>query len=635
MKKLLTLLLFVLTAFSFSSKAQPGTVCNAGFNFQFINGNTVNFTPVFIGDSLNTFHQWSFGDGSAASTPLVYHSYAANGIYNVKHVIRKINPNGVEVCRDSVTKQIVIQQACNLVANFYSFPDSTGLLKIQFINTSVPLDPTDSVQWSFGDGTSSFAINPSHTYANYGTYTVCLRVKKNNSPPGTAPCVKEICKTIVIAQPCSLTANFNWSSAASNPLTIAFQNLSTSLSSTDSVRWTFGDGTTSLTVSPTHTYQQPGTYTVCLRVQKNNSAGSAPCVKEICKTVIVQSPCNIQVNFSMRRDSINTRKVYFTNLTGVTTTNATVKWNFGDGSYSTSWNAVHEYAQPGMYKVCLIVQTDSNCVREKCDTVVINQTSPACKDLSKYKFEKYNNDNQKYKFSPDYVGNDIVYTWTFGDGTGSHDAIATHRYAQAGTYVACLTAWRGPNCASTTCKEIRVLPQINCDSIHVSYAYQRDPLLSNRIYFHANTNFPLLDQTWTISKLSSTTPPVILHQNNPVYVFGDTGYYRVCLKAVTLGGCVKEYCNIIRIENIAPLCILQVFPNPATNLINVAVQLTQPETIHAYVYNALNVLVKEKNQQGVTGNNFVAININDLVPGLYSIKVIYGGKTCYARFSKL
>ena len=227
-------------------------------------------------------------------------------------------------------------------------------------------------------------------------------------------------------------------------------------------------------------------------------------------------------------------------------------------------------------------------------------------------------------------------TWTFGDGTGSHDAVATHRYAQPGVYTVCLTAWRGPNCASTTCKEIRVLPQVNCDSIRVTYTYQRDPFIPNKVYFYVNANFPVLDQTWTITKLTpSTTTPVILHQNNPSYVFGDTGTYRVCLKAITLGGCVKEFCSVIRIERLAPVCILQAYPNPTSSVINVAVSLPQPLLIKAYVYNSVNVLVKEKQQQGATGNNVVTINVNDLAPGAYTIKVLYGNSTCYARFTKL
>jgi len=57
--------------------------------------------------------------------------------------------------------------------------------------------------------------------------------------------------------------------------------------------------------------------------------------------------------------------------------------------------------------------------------------------------------------------------------------------------------------------------------------------------------------------------------------------------------------------------------------------------IHAYVYNSTNVLVREKHQQGVTGNNLVTINVNDLPSGMYTIKFIYGNRTCYARFQKL
>jgi PKD repeat protein len=643
MKKIITLLLIILSAFSLTTTAQTGTACNADFTFQFTTANTVKFTPVVIGDSINTFHQWSFGDGITAAIALPTHTYTANGVYTVKHIVYKINPNGIQVCRDTVTKQIIIQQVvCNLQAYFTWRIDSLHWQNVIFQNQTLPTEAADSIRWNFGDGSPTVSgvvgtlSTPSHVYANAGTYNVCIRVKKNNTTSGT-PCVSEICKTVIVAQPCNLIANFSFASTATNPLTIAFLNLSIPLSATDSIRWTFGDGSTSTDISPTHTFAQAGTYTVCLRVKKSNTiAGTIPCVSEICKTVIVQSPCNIQIGFTMHRDSVNPRKVYFNNTTIAPTISATAKWSFGDGTYAGTWNAVHEYALPGTYRVCLTIQTAPNCIKEKCDTVVIPPPAPSCQDISKFKFEKFSNDNQKYKFTPDYVSNDIVYTWTFGDGTGSHDAVATHRYAQPGVYTVCLTAWRGPNCASTTCKEIRVLPQVNCDSIRVTYTYQRDPFIPNKIYFYVNANFPVLDQTWTITKLTpSTTTPVILHQNNPSYVFGDTGTYRVCLKAITLGGCVKEFCSVIRIERLAPVCILQAYPNPASSVINVAVSLPQPLLIKAYVYNSVNVLVKEKQQQGAAGNNVVTINVNDLAPGAYTIKVLYGNSTCYARFTKL
>jgi hypothetical protein len=148
---------------------------------------------------------------------------------------------------------------------------------------------------------------------------------------------------------------------------------------------------------------------------------------------------------------------------------------------------------------------------------------------------------------------------------------------------------------------------------------------------------PILDQTWTITRLNGTVtlPPVILHQNNPVYLFQDTGLYRVCLRAITLGGCVKEYCNNIHIQQVSSACELQAIPNPASTNVYVNVYLTQPQVIHASIYNNLNVLVMDKTQQGITGNNVVSFNINTLSAGQYTIRLVYGNNVCYARFQKL
>jgi PKD repeat protein len=313
-------------------------------------------------------------------------------------------------------------------------------------------------------------------------------------------------------------------------------------------------------------------------------------------------------------------------------------WTFGDGSSLTSWNAIHEYAQPGRYIVCLKVYLpNSNCVRETCDTVYIPVPVPPCTQLSRYHYQVSPNDNQKYKFTPDYINTTFQYTWTFGDGTGSHDPIAEHRYAQPGIYVACLTVWRSNTCASTTCQEIRVLPQINCDTAHIGYTFQRSPNVPNKVQFFANATLPILDQVWSITRVGGTvaTPPVILHQNNPIYLFQDTGYYKVCLKATLQGGCVKEYCNYIRIDQVSNVCELQAFPNPTSALVNVNLFLTQPEMIHATVYNNLNVVVLQHNQQGNTGNNLITLNVSNLIAGQYNIRLVYGNRVCYARFQKL
>ncbi len=828
MKKLVFLLFTLLSMAGFIATAQ-NTACNAAFNFTHLNGNTVQFTPAQPGTPASTMHYWMFGDGIMSNLVTPVHTYTSGQVFTVKHLIIVNNPNGVEICRDSSFTTITVQNSCNLVVNFTVTPTTATGNSFHFENTSVPLNPGDSIFWSFGDGSSSAVVSPNHTYAQPGTYTVCLWVYQVNVP-GTAPCVRDICKTVTV-QPvntCTLTASFSWAMVAGAVNTVHFQNSSVPLQNTDSIRWTFGDGTSSSQIHPNHTYTQPGTYNVCLRVQKRDSIGGLTnCVREICNTIIIQSPpacnlvvnfnvfrdslstipntyhfqnlsspvtntdsirwnfgdgttsnqlnpthtyaqpgtytvclrvqkrdsiggltncvretcntiviqstpacnlvanfivfrdslstvpntfhfqnlsspinntdsirwnfgdgttsnqvnpthsyaqpgnymvclvilkrdpnggltnciretckqvtvpatCNIQSSYTWRADSINTRKIFFTNTSMPATTTATAFWTFGDGTTSTAWNPAHEYANPGAYYVCLKLQISNTCFSYTCDTVIIQAPLPNCTQQSAFSFTRSNTNSMLYHFTPAHVNSNWQYTWTFGDGTGSHDINPSHQYAQPGNYTVCLTVYRNAGCASTTCRPLSATTQVNCNNITVSYNYQRDPVITNKYYFQAISNYPVVSQSWTITRLpaSAGTAPVTLLQNNPTYVFQDTGLYRVCLRAVTLGGCVKEYCREIYIQQVITPgnCSLQVYPNPANTQVNLNIYLAQPQMINAYIYNSQNMLVKEKHQQGFTGNNLVAIPVANLVAGTYTMRVVYGNSVCYAQFVKL
>ncbi|HEX2682525.1 MAG TPA: PKD domain-containing protein, partial [Ferruginibacter sp.] len=456
-----------------------------GFNAEPLPANPLSIrfinqsAPVIATDSMF----WSFGDGTtltgvvgnpAVANPI--HTYANAGSYNVCLTVKKHPTTTNAPCIRTWCRSVVVPEPCNLVVGFSSEPLPTNPLSIRFTNTSAPVIATDSLFWTFGDGTSLAGVQgnpavatPIHTYTAPGSYNVCLTVKKHPTTTN-APCIRTWCKAVIIPVPCNLVASFTSQPDPNHPLRIKFTNTSTPSSPTDSVRWTFGDGSSVSGLqsdpniaAPTHNYATAGNYTVCIRVKKNysNTPPGAICVRELCRTVVVEHPCNFYVNFSWRLDSLNLRKVFFTNLSTPPTAAATAVWTFGDGTSVTSWNAVHEYAQPGAYRVCLRVYlgNNTNCVREICDTVYIPHPVPPCTQLSRYHFERFPNDNQRYKFIPDYINQNLQYTWTFGDGTGSHDPIATHRYAQPGIYVACLTVWRGQDCASTTCHEIRVEAQ--------------------------------------------------------------------------------------------------------------------------------------------------------------------------------
>ena len=637
----------------------PGTTCTLQANFYAYLDTTVS-TP-------NSFHfqntsvplgntdsiRWTFGDGTESYQVSPNHTYAQPGTYTVCLRVQKRNANGtLSDCIRETCHTIVVQNhtPCTLVANYYAYLDTTAStpLTYHFENTSVPLNNTDSVRWTFGDGTASNQVSPNHTYTHSGTYTVCLRVQKRSPNGPLTDCIREICHSITILNQdsCTLVASFysvhDTLNAGPLPNIYHFVNTSTPLNAMDSVHWTFGDGSGSSELNPTHSYAQAGTYAVCLRVQKRNTngIGYSNCISETCHTIVIPPACNVQAHFIWIADSLNNRKIYFSNQTSASSTSATALWSFGDGTSSTTWNPVHEYAQPGNYAVCLRVQVGPNCVGYWCDSITIQPpVTVNCMQQSQFSFVKAAANSQLYYFTPTYTNTNWQYTWTFGDGTGSHAIAPTHHYTQAGNYTACLTVYRDANCASTTCKYIHVVQQVNCDSVHVGFNYQSTTTFPNRVYFSTTSNYSVIHETWTITRIpsSSTTQTVTLNQYNPIYVFTDTGYYNVCLRAETSFGCIKEVCRVIHIAQLAPVytCNLQLFPNPANNQVSANIFLTQPQMIDVYIYNSMNILVKQKHQQGSTGNNVVTVGINDLVPGNYTMKVIHGNDVCYAQFVKL
>ena len=118
--------------------------------------------------------------------------------------------------------------------------------------------------------------------------------------------------TVAIDQPNPDVVSFSWST---DNLVVEFNNNSTQ----GDYLWDFGDGNTSSDINPTHTYAEPGTYTVCLRLLTDCG------VKELCNTLSVNNasidenywdyisvypnPTNSMVYFSITHPELSTIKI--------------------------------------------------------------------------------------------------------------------------------------------------------------------------------------------------------------------------------------------------------------------------------------------------------------------------------------
>lgn len=132
--------------------------------------------------------------------------------------------------------------------------------------SSVSTGEISSYSWVFGDGTTSDAENPSHTYNNYGTYTAVLTV---TGPGGTNSSSTTI--TVTTPAPVSVFTSNNNSGCA--PFTVTFTSNSTGVIS--SYSWNFGDGGTSTVQNPSHTFNNSGTYSVSLTVTGPGGSNSS------------------------------------------------------------------------------------------------------------------------------------------------------------------------------------------------------------------------------------------------------------------------------------------------------------------------------------------------------------------------
>lgn len=525
-----------------------GGSCNLSANFGFQSGSNSNFyfvnstTGLQSGDSI----RWTFGDGTSSIQKNPTHVYNNPGTYQVCLRVKRATPPNTAPCVSEICKTIVVQNtSCNLTVGFQATPVAGAINTYQFQNSSSPISAGDSIVWRFGDGSFGFDVNPSHTYANPGVYNVCLTIQKRDSAGMPTNCLRTYCDSIQVAGViCNMTPSFSFIADSSSSNSIKFFNATTGLQPTDSVFWSFGDSTYSNVSSPVHTYPAPGSYLVCLRIVRPMPAGTAPCVKENCRWISVQAPCNVQPLFGWSEDSVNSYKISFNNQSSnlPVGTQSYMIWNFGDGTSSSETNPVHIYRNAGTYAVCLRIISGNNCNKTYCDSVTVD--SGGCYIVSNFNKFNTNSSSLTASFRPSTIDSSWSYSWSFGDGSSSNMITPAHTYAYSDSFNVCLTVSKGANCTNTTCKWIFVNPPINCDSIKLSFSAIRNNNSYDRYSLRASSNYQLLSQSWTILNIAKGTTDTI-NAFNPSYQFRDTGSFRICLKGTFKDSCVKSICKTI------------------------------------------------------------------------------------------
>jgi len=133
---------------------------------------TAPLTVMFTDSSTNspTSWSWTFGDSGTSTAQSPSHIYNSAGQYTVS--LTATNAYGSD--GETKTNYITVSSGGNPpVAQFVGAPTS-GVVPLLVAFTDQSTNSPTSWSWTFGDGGTSTAQNPSHTYTAAGSYTVSL-----------------------------------------------------------------------------------------------------------------------------------------------------------------------------------------------------------------------------------------------------------------------------------------------------------------------------------------------------------------------------------------------------------------------------------------------------------------------------
>jgi gliding motility-associated-like protein len=194
---------------------------------------------------------WDFGDGNVSQLQDPVHTYSTWGSYTVTLTVTSNNG-----CTSTTTRTF----------NVYPLPQANFSYNFSCVGEAIQFTDNSFTQmgnitnwfWDFGDGTTSNLQNPLHIFNTPGMNIVTLTITTAGGCTDTRP------RNIHIYPIPSLAFTALQNGVCLGSTMTIVNNSTSSNGAINNWFWDFGDGTTSSSANPVHTYTSPGTYNVTL-----------------------------------------------------------------------------------------------------------------------------------------------------------------------------------------------------------------------------------------------------------------------------------------------------------------------------------------------------------------------------------
>lgn len=374
---------------------------------------------------------------------------------------------------------------------------------------------------------------------------------------------------------------------------------------TDNWQWTFGDGQASVLKNPEHTFDAPGTYTVCVDIQKE----AENCFDKYCQEInIPDVNCKAEIEISIDGLAFTFESVSsaFAEINAYTWTldDVIINDNSNSGSY--------QVPSSGTYELCLEISTVTGCDDKTCMTLELKELCDIVVDFSYEQLE------DSVTFYQEIEGTYTGFLWTI-DGSFALEDTVQRRFPANGIYEVCLIAENTdiPDaCKDTLCELI----EIDVCRANATFLYDvRLDTLEAEILAPLDSNDTVV---WDFGDgFSSTLHPI-------TYLYSAEGDYTICatLTDPDYEDCTDTHCEEINITFTSVEDLLQsqssVYPNPIIKGSDIVV-ITAFEADKIEVLAADGQLVMSYNKPS---RNSI-ISTQGLSAGSYSVRIIVGNNT--------
>jgi hypothetical protein len=276
-------------------------------------------------------------------------TYSLNSTSNAANALRDVCGNTMAAGSTAFAKLYPF----TITGSAYCIGGPAAVLKLN------PTPPTGAtVLWSNGQTGNSISVSP--TASTTYTATVTLR----NCRQGASYTINPLpCDPCVLAnnKPKFTVLSTIYNSSGQGVVSVKDVS-TTNAANFPYVKWSWGDNTPLQTASPgatvSHTYANPGTYTICLHMYTFPN-DSTCCHDSICKTIVVLPPSCAVINSSF---NITYPTLCATSNCCVKVTHSSfytptdINWNWGDGTWTNSGTnpmATHTYPADGWYNITM------------------------------------------------------------------------------------------------------------------------------------------------------------------------------------------------------------------------------------------------------------------------------------------